>query len=322
MRNGFTLVELLTVLAIASLVLFGLQRALSGSAQITAEIEDGIELDRSARYALERMVQGVRTSPQLLIPTADDPTTDWFEDVRTQSVPAVAPTGSSLLDTAVLAMALPYELDANNDGFPDADNDRDGRINEDFPADMTNDGQAGLIGIDDDGDGRIDEEVLTESDDETDVANEDWLNGRDDDNDGRVDEDTQADMNDDGFAGVGGVDDDNDGLIDEGSFTDDDEDGPADEDWLDTQVYYLAGDTLIERRSVPWDASGDGSINGQDFVESPLVDNVRRLAFTRLSPPLGGEVVVQIDLEVADARGQSISLQAQVQLAGGAGGMP
>lgn len=319
-QKAFTLVELLLVLAVGSMVLLGLQRALSMGAQVTESVREGVELDHAGRYAFERMVQAVRHTSALLIPTADDPGTDWFENVRAQSVPAAAPTGSSLLDTAVLAVALPAYLDTNTDGFADADNDRDGRINEDLPADATNDGESGIALIDDDGDGQIDEEVGIDSDDETASVDDDPVNGADDDGDGRRDEDPSADMNGDGFPGRAGADDDDDGSVDEGAATDDDEDGVSDEDWLDTQIFMLQGDALVERRSVPWDENGDGSVNGEDFVESILATGVTQLGFERLVPQMGAAPLVVVTLKMSDDTGRQLSLSTRVQIGGGLGG--
>ena len=55
----------------------------------------------------------------------------------------------------VLAVALPPGLNRNGDGYADADN-KNGVVDDDLPADETNDGGAGIIGIDDDGDGLVD----------------------------------------------------------------------------------------------------------------------------------------------------------------------
>ncbi len=314
-NTGFTLVELLLALALGALVMLGLQRSLIMSASVSEQVNDGIALDRSVRFAFDRVVQNLRNTSELVLPLPDDPGTDWREDIRSESVPASPPTGSSSKDTAVLAMALPFTVDSNNDGFADADNDQDGRLNEDWPADSTNDNASGLVGIDDDGDGLVDEEADTESDDEAGPANDDPHNSVDDNGNGFADEDPGNDMNGDGAPGRASVDDDGDGLIDEGGLNDDDEDGPADEDWLDTVVYYLNGDELIERRSVPWDASGDGSIDGKDYVTSVVASGVSYFSVQRLRPRIGGRLLVEVQLDLVDATGRTVSLRSRVRVA-------
>ena len=307
-------------LALGALVMLGMQRTLVMGISIGEQVNDGVALDREARFAFDRMLQNLRNTSQLVLPLPDDPATDWPENLRVESVPASPPTGSSSKDTAVLAVALPFNVDSNNDNIADADNDQDGRLNEDWPADSSNDGESGLMDIDDDGDGLVDEESLSESDDETGSANDDPVNGVDDNGDGRKDEDPGADYNGDGAPGIAGVDDDNDGLFDEGDLRDDDEDGPSDEDWLDTVVYYLNDDELIERRSVPWDASGDGSINGKDYVTSVVANGVSFFSVERVLPRMGGQLLVHLQLTLTDSVGRTVSLESRVQVASGTGG--
>lgn len=313
-HRGFTLVELLLALALGAIVMLGLQRALFMGASVGEQVSNGVALDRDARFAFERITRALRDTDRLLLPLPDDPATDWFENVRAEWLPARPPTGSSSKDTAVLAVALPHNIDSNNDGVPDADNDLDGRLDEDWGADVTNDAASGLSGIDDDGDGLVDEEANSEDDDETGVANEDPVNGLDDDGDGRIDEDSNIDMNGDGAPGVAGVDDDNDGQVDEGVARDDDEDGLTDEDWLDTLVFSLDDDTLVERRSVPWDANGDGSINGADYVSTVIASGVSLFSVEREESRLGAGLLVHVQLELTDTSGVAVLLQTRLQV--------
>ena len=125
------------------------------------------QLQEEAQFALERMLRAVRSSNRLLIPRPERGGTAYSESVRN-----------------VLALALDPTLDRDADGFADADNDRDGRINEDFGEDVTKDSQDGIVGVDDDGDGGIDEGDARD-DDEDGTHNEDDLDGADDDGDGR-----------------------------------------------------------------------------------------------------------------------------------------
>ena len=73
------------------------------------------------------------------MPLKDNPNTNWPEHIREQTVPPSPPIGDSTLATAVLAVTLPAYVDLDNDGFPDADDDRDGLIDEDLPNDNHHD---------------------------------------------------------------------------------------------------------------------------------------------------------------------------------------
>jgi hypothetical protein len=146
---------------------------------------------------MERMTDGVRRSTYILIPNAHSPTRE------------------------ILAFSGRINDDDdyyfNDPLFP--------RIDEDTAFDMDEDGDDGIIGIDDGGDGYIDEGVADSDDDEGSYADEDPHDGVDNDGDGNVDEDISADSNADGAPGINRMDDDGDGPIDEGEVWDDDEDG-------------------------------------------------------------------------------------------------
>ncbi|MDH3276109.1 MAG: type II secretion system GspH family protein, partial [Gammaproteobacteria bacterium] len=86
-QYGFTLLELILSLAIAA-VLMG---ALTGVVGRVLEVKDDTQLRnntmREARFAMQRMVTAVRQSDRLMLPLADNPNTNWRENVREQSVP-------------------------------------------------------------------------------------------------------------------------------------------------------------------------------------------------------------------------------------------
>ncbi len=233
-------------------------------------------------------------------------------------MPASPPVGSSTLATAVLAVTLPAYSDLDFDGFPDADNDRDGRIDEDPGGDTSKDLIGGLYLIDDDGDGAVDETgLLINNDDEDSVSEEDREDGGDDDGDGSADEDPSGDANGDACAGLCGVDDDGDGAIDEGGFFgtgDDDEDGASDEDWYDAVVFELAGSVLRERTPVPWDVTGAGGITGRDYLVADVAAQVTQLRFERVAAPDGGAPLVDITLALTSVDGQVVSLSRRVRI--------
>jgi prepilin-type N-terminal cleavage/methylation domain-containing protein len=317
-QTGYTLIELLVSIGIAALLLTGLQQLLGVGIDTLDAVERRTELARRARFAMSRMVDAVQHSDRLLIPLANNPTTPFDENLREQTVPASPPQFGSVLATAVLALTISPDQDMDANGIADADNDGDGRIDEDLPADAHNDGKAGVRDIDDDGNGSKDFFLSPAGDDDESndfKQSEDPFNGIDDDGDGSIDEDGGADMNGDLAPGVAGVDDDGDGNVDEGNVNDDDEDGAVDEDWFDPVVFYLNGNRLVERRAVPWDANLDSTLNGRDFVESDIGENITLLRFERL-PPGGGQQLIDITLRVAGDNSESITLNTRVRQGG------
>lgn len=318
-RYGFTYVELMITLAIASLIIVGLGGVVGQALQSQDAVSETNKLTRDARFAMQRMLATVSGSRRLLLPLKDNPNTNWPEHVREQTVPASPPVGDSTLATAVLAVTLPAGSDLDNDGVADADNDGDGLIDEDTPSDASNDGVAGIIGIDDDGDGTADVSAASNpdrDDDEDGDDSEDSLDGIDNDGDDSIDEDMKADNNDDGASGIIGVDDNANLSIDEGDQKDDDEDGSNNEDWFDPVVYFLAGNSLIERVAVPWDTNADSVVTGRDFIESVIAENVTRFRVERLAN--GSEVeVIELTLELSSPlTGETVSLQVQARVGG------
>jgi len=316
-QAAFTLIELLVALVLAGLLLgatSGLVRLALGTGEL---VEERNLLLREARFAMHRMSRSVRETRYLMLPMPDKPDTDWRENVREETVPASPPEGSSTKATAVLAVSLSASVDLDADGFPDADNDQDGRIDEDLPADTNFDFGDGIYLIDDGGDGSVDESLSNDDDDERlNGSDEDPINGIDDDGDGVIDEDPGADMNGDGASGIAGVDDDADGQIDESNASDDDEDGAADEDWLDTVVFYLQGDSLIERHPVPWDETANGFVSGRDVIENVIAEGVTRFRVERPVPSTLDEQLVYLALELTGPTGQVAILKAQVRVGG------
>lgn len=289
--RGLSLIEVLGSLAIGALLFAALGAVALQSGRALDTVNTSAQLQQDAQFAVDRMIDAVRASPRLLLPTPDRPATPFNEAQRN-----------------VLAVTLDPTLDRNGDGFADADNDHDGRIDEDLPEDATNDGAAGIIGIDDDGDGSVDEGDARD-DDEDGASNEDSIDGVDNDGDGLVDEDVKADANDDGSAGVAGVDDDSDASVDEGNNQDDDEDGAIDEDWLDPRVFRLNGTTLVERLPDPNAASG------AVFTERPIATGVSNFTVT-YSPPaaVGLPPMLEISLTLTGSGGATASVDAHMRI--------
>lgn len=308
------MVELMISLVMGVLILAALASLSTQSLQTEAAVQEHNELAADARFAMQRMVAAVRGTERLLLPLADNPNTNWRENVREQTVPASAPEGDSTEATAVLAVTLDPTLDIDGDGFADSDNDKDGRVDEDLDNDNSNDGEAGIVGIDDDGDGEVDPSSgptsYVDNDEDGDIV-EDWIDGIDNDGDGSVDEDINKDVNKDSSPGVAGVDDDGDGSVDEGNVQDDDEDGAINEDWYDPVVFFLGGSTLLERRP------NLNPVDGNDYTEFPIAENVTRFRVERI--PQGGSraVLVDLTLDTTGPGGKTITLNTRVRVGGG-----
>ena len=318
--NGYTLIEVLITLAIAAVLMATLGGVLGRVLQTHDAVREKNNLAEQARFAMQQMVWAVSQSRLLLLPMADKTSTVFVENVREQTNPPSPPPPGSSLATAVLAVTMPTSVDLDASGTPDADNDGDGRIDEDLPADTTNDAKPGIRAIDDDGNGIVDHAFSSAADDDESAdfsQNEDAFNRTDDDGDGISDEDPGADNNGDGCPGACAVDDDADGTVDEGGAADDDEDGSSDEDWYDPLVFYLIGGTLMQRSPVPWDENSSGDVTGQDFIAESIAENVTRLRVERL--PQGGDrsELVDITLELTSpATGEGVSLHTQVRVGG------
>ncbi len=317
--GGYTLVEML--IAVALIVLFvGLGGVVSQALQTHDYVSDKNDLTRQARFAMEQMVRAVGRTDRLLLPLNDSLETNWPDNLREQTIPASTPLGDSTLATAVLAVTQDRNVDLDADGAPDVDNDGDGRIDEDFPTDITNDTAPGIYLIDDMGDGTVDNfKACCSMDDEEyfGIISEDPINGLDDDGDGLVDEDPWGDMNGDSCPGTCGVDEDGDGAIDEGTVLDDDEDGLSDEDWLDPVVFYLENRTLMQRVPVPWDEDASGIVDGRDFIVEPIAEHVTRFRVERL--PAKGNSPLQVDLILeltSPANRETVSLHSRVRVGG------
>ena len=315
-QHGYTLVELLVTLVIAALLIAGFSRIISGALQAHDVTHERNQRTREAHFAMERMVRAVTHTRRLLLPLADKPWSDWPEHRREETVPPSLPQGSSTKATAVLAVTLPVYVDLDADGFPDADDDRDGLIDEDLPSDNQLDSAPGILLIDDDGDGSVDEGD-GDSDDESSTVNDDPMDGIDNDDDNNVDEDTSLDMNENGCPGICDVDDDGDGQIDEGPYDDDDEDGRQSEDPYDPVVFYLNNGTLMERMPAPWDTDGISPVDGRDFISSAIAENVTRFRVERI--PQNDERVQLVDLTLeltSPVAGEIVRLRVQARVGG------
>jgi len=280
-----------------------------GSA-LNAQRSSGAKNDtlQQARFAMHRMVDAVSKTRYLMIPLGENPATLWKESERN-----------------VLAVTLNPTLDRNKDGWADANNDKDfldvnknllrntgepERIDEDTSDDNTNDGQAGIVGIDDNGDGQVDGKAISDNDEDG-LNFEDAINRIDEDGDGSIDEDINIDMNADSKPGIILIDDDFDGSTDEGSINDDDEDGLTSEDWLDPVVYFLNGTTLMERMPNINPASG------ADYTEYPIADNVSQFLVKRVMGGNGTTALVEISLTLTVAGADPVTLITRIGVGSG-----
>jgi type II secretory pathway pseudopilin PulG len=316
--RGYTLISLLVAMALSAIVLTALGSVIGETLRVHEQVETKNALLHQARFAMEQMVHAISHSQRLLLPLEDSASTSWPDNIRDETVPPSPPPQGSSLATAVLAVTIEPTRDIDGNGIPDADNDGDGRIDEDLPEDVTNDSAPGIYLIDDMGDGTVDNLIsccYMDDDEDAGISNEDPINGIDDDGDGLLDEDPGSDMNGDGCPGTCGIDENSDGLIDDGNSADDDEDGQSDEDWYDPVVFYLDGDTLIQRTAVPWDESNNGFINGRDFIAQPIAEYVTRFRVERVAQDGNRSQLVDILLELTSpATRETVSLNTRVRV--------
>ncbi len=254
--SGLTLVEVLVSVVIYSIIMGGLYQVVSAAMVTWNGRKEREQLRSEGEWAMEEMVRHVRGSAWVLLP---------------------------LIDTtprSVLAVAEEI-LDVNQDGVLDGDNDGDGRVNEDWSDDLTGDGEAGIIGIDDDFDGTTDE-GNDRNDDEESGDLDDPIDGSDNDGDGRIDEDPI------------------------GTGVDEDGDGTDDEDPVEPVVFYYdsTNKRLIER--LPEYSTATPA----DFTEVTIANNVARFEVERITSNSG--VLIKIKLNLETATSNEISLNTRV----------
>lgn len=281
--SGFTLVEMLVTLAVAAILIVGIGSIVLGALDLWDSRETRQELLDQANFAMDRITKAITRTNHLLVPLADNPGTGYNESLHN-----------------VLAVTLDPSLDRDTDGFADADNDKDGGVDEDLPADNTNDGVSGIVGVDDDNDGTIDEVSQLNNDEDT-QPSDDWINGVDDDGDGSIDEDIPR-INNSNASGAGpAYDNDGDGL--------------NNEDWFDPVVYFVSADgkTLIER------LPDVNPVDGNDYTERPIAeaDNVTFTVDRLAANPGDRAILLNITLQLTDNGGETVNLQSQVRVGGG-----
>lgn len=308
-QTGFSLIEILISVTIAGSLIASMQGLLGIALNAESSSRTKNHSFQQGRFAMQLMVKSVRMTRRLMIPLAENPNTGHSEHIRD-----------------VLAVTLDPTLDRDGDGWADANNDKDyldvnnngsrdtgepERVDEDIHDDMTRDGKAGIIGIDDNGDGTVDNGAGKNDDDEDGSKKEDPINGIDDDGDGAIDEDTSHDADDNGKSGLAGVDDDLDGATDESGKDDDDEDGTNNEDWLDPVVYFLNGTNLIQR--VPNIDPADGT----DYQENIIIENVSLFQIERIPQGNGVTTLVDISLEITAPGGELSHFNTRVGIGSG-----
>jgi prepilin-type N-terminal cleavage/methylation domain-containing protein len=304
-QSGLSLIEILIAVTLAGILMAGMQGLVSLALNAESSTRARNDSLQQGRFAMQMMVKSVRMTRRLMIP--------FNEIIYNES------------GRDVLAVTMDPTLDRDKDGWADANNDKDyldinnngsqdegepERIDEDMSHDMTNDGESGIIGIDDDGDGETDENNANDDDEDGNI-NEDKEGNGDDEGDGVIDEDFSFDHNNDNAPGLLGVDDDYDGTVDEGQNDDDDEDGFRSEDWLDPVVYFLNGTNLIQR--IPNINPADGT----DYQENPIAENVSSFQVIRIPQSNGRAVLVDITLEITSTDEEIASFNTRVGVGSG-----
>lgn len=245
-NTGFTLVELLIVVAIMAIIASAAFTMLSAGLDAQVRYDGRFDLYQEGMRVMERLTDSVRRCTFLEIPNA-------HQSVRN----ILAVSGFDNDDD---------DYYFNNPLFP--------RIDEDPHENMNQDSENGIAGVDDDGDGQVDEATPSGLDDDEDGAgNEDPVDGLDNDGDGNVDEDVPTDANNDGGSGIAGIDDNGDGVVDNGiDNNDDDEDGASNEDTLNEVIFWIPSGTTLRE---------DHHISSQDRT---LSDRVTFFQVTRETP--------------------------------------
>jgi len=154
--RGFTLLELLLVLAMGSGLLLGVAYMVNLGMRSHDSGTAETEARQSLEFAMEHIGRALRETQDVLVPN---------EIV------------AGRLERNVLAVSLSPVFDANADGYADTDDNRNGLADEEvrqfrtgqalqfplrdpLPKDATNDDKPGIEGLDDDGDGNEDENVV------------------------------------------------------------------------------------------------------------------------------------------------------------------
>ena len=297
-NRGYSLVEVLVAVSIMAMLVVAMSDVSLVSLAARDDANRRNAVSRELQFAMQRLVDAAAHAPRLVVPLAEDSRTGHLE---------------ARIEPGVLVLAIDPSVDLDGDGFADSDNDKDGRVDEDWPADANFDGAPGVLLVDDNNDGDTDVSFLgSGDDDETDFfggSGEDDIDGIDNDGDGTIDEDPGADMTGDGQAGVRHVDDDLDGSIDEGSRDDDDEDGLVDEDWLDVVVYFLDGSTLRERRPAL------GAPDGATVILRTVAENVQLFRVERLERGARRSDLLELTLAI-DSPDGPVELQTRVRVGG------
>jgi len=250
--SGLTLTELLISIAIISLIAGVCVQLVAGSLDSWRYSKGKGELLSAARLAMERMVSKVRGTAWVLLPL-------MISDPNDFGYP-----GTAYYPRDILAVSA------------NIDNDGDGLADEDPGADITGDGEPGIMMIDDNNNGFVDEGANNNDDEAMGLIDEDEVDGIDNDLDSRVDEDPG-----DGF------------YV---SSSDDDNDGTSNEDPFDPLIYYLNGTTLMERQDVM----------GITTADNIIAENVSQ--FRVLRRRVDGNTLIDIYLQLDDGE-NSVELQ-------------
>lgn len=271
-EKGVTLIELVVAIFLVSMIAAGLSELLSIGLLSSRENRTKSELMDSANYAMNRMINAVRDTDSVLIPT----------------------NANAVRDVLAISAVI--------------DNDNDGEIDEDGGSDIGNDGQPGLAGFNDDGDGSTDEGgagALLDDDEDGSTDEDIFGDGLDNDTDSNYDEEFMSDRNSDGCPGVCSQDDDGDGSTDEGSTSDDDEDGSSEEDPVDPLIFYVNNGALYEKKIV-WNPSTGVNV----IADKKLIDNVSQFRVERLLG-VNGKTVVKVRIELSAGKSGNVVFESE-----------
>ncbi len=218
--QGMTLAELLVATTIMTFIAVAVAALFQTAIQTQTYAQQRQDLYREAFQMMTRIGTGLKNTSHPMVPNG-------------------AATSRPLLI---------FSANTNQDNDYYQSNTLLPRCDEDPSEDITNDGAAGVVNVDDNLDLIVDGllGLGVNNDDEDLPSNEDKWNGITDDSDTSIDEDPSGDLNADNKPGISGMDDDWDNNTDEGNKLDDDEDGFQDEDWMDPIKYsYNSGTGVL-----------------------------------------------------------------------------
>ena len=81
-------------------------------------------------------------------------------------------------------------------------------------------------------------------------------------------------------------------------------------------VYYFQQGKIIERLPSPWDVNNDSAVNGQDYIENVITENVRLFRIERIDSDRS-QPLIHIIIESTNSAEDQTSLETYIRLGSG-----